>query len=1513
MRREIFALLVVLAVPAVSAQVGAPSVDSIDAPTTVEPGEEFSIDVTASDPEGNMASIFLDFQDRPSSGDPDSRQCYIQGSSCSHTFNGLSIQSTTTVEVVASDESGNSATRDIQISTGGYSISDARVSPTTIPEGENQVRFQADVDAPQSGTYTVNWFLNSRRAMSLTGSGSGTVTSTISYSELRDKGFSPGSYDLGSRITAGGDQKDTDPGGTVEIEPRQKTDSGGDDGDNSKTQGEITLIVDLKDAEGDDMRGGDYTLEGDGQVRQKNGGRTDTRFTGVDASESYDLSVQCGPETVREDVNPSGGDTERVELTLNEASTIDSCVFYSGSDPDPSPDPDPGPGLGGVADITVLEPDSVEENPVQLKISLDRDPDKYSCFWDDDSFDLVDTGNRLSRSGDTFSDSSNFDSGQTVYFQCERTDGELTDRKQATFTLQQTVQQPTADLEITPRTGQEGDPFTFDASGSSRADRFEFDLDGDGDTDRTTFGDAVVTETINDPGQNIRAEVEVFNDAGSDTDAGFYTVERDQRVPEAELDVRPGVGDSGDAFTFDASNSERGQTFRYDFDGDGITDETTSSDTVTREINRTGSFQASVEVSNDAGSRQAFDGYVVGERPDPVAEITVLSPQEGERVNPPVQAEIQLSQDGSRYECFYDDDSVAVAESGRDADEDSGSLSGSGNRFEASVPSSDLQKGDARLFFQCERGDGERTGTKSVSFTVEEEGSAPTARFSVSNPSPDVNEQIQFDARSSSDPDNDIINYDFNFGDGFTSSGVQTTHSYTDPGVYTVRLVVEDSEGRTDTTTRTVNVQNLSPPPQGDSPPSAGFTFAPQIPRAGDTLRLRSTASDPDNDIDYRNWRIETPGGREFDFDSGIRASYQAEESGTYTVTHTVRDSNDNSDSATRDIIVSEPQDPGPSPPPPQDDSPPEADFTFTPQNPQTGTEVVFQSTATDPDNDIQFRNWRIETPEGREFDFSSGTTARYTPQNRGFYSVTHRVRDSGDRTDTTTQLVQVTGNGGNQQCGLDAGSVSQLNLDPNEVGEGEKSDVSVKIDNDGADQDVRVEFVSFDFSTGTSETIKTVEREVKEGEEERFESEVEVDSDSRVTAEVFTEGDECGDQFITSTSERLEFSGQQQEDGVVRISAFTNLGTEVNAFVTLTGPEDRAVNVGGDGKRSLTVEPGSYEATARFSGNVRSRSIDVESGEVQPVSFTFPSASETTGQTETATGLTARLDSKEVDAGQRVKVRGDIRGASGPQTVQLYSEGDRVSSTSSARDGTYTIGFTPNRVGELSLSVRAAGETAERRVRVLPTSSVLSVEAPQQVFEGDQFQVCGRIQTQEQAEVSLLRNGEELASKSGSGEVCFDATARDTGDNEYTVRSSTYGNGNQKSVTVKVLEDQAEASISTDQVATVETESGTVQVSIYNNNDEKQTYKADLTGIPDTWAETTTREVVLQPGEEEDIYFYTTPQEEGDFNPQVQVTEGGRTVLKENISLEVGGRKTQEQVSGGGLVKFILSGLNPV
>jgi len=66
-----------------------------------------------------------------------------------------------------------------------------------------------------------------------------------------------------------------------------------------------------------------------------------------------------------------------------------------------------------------------------------------------------------------------------------------------------------------------------------------------------------------------------------------------------------------------------------------------------------------------------------------------------------------------------------------------------------------------------------------------------------------------FDANSSSD-DNGISSYSWNFGDGNTSSGATVNHNYSASGSYTVTLTVTDTIGQTDSTSKTVTVDDGS-------------------------------------------------------------------------------------------------------------------------------------------------------------------------------------------------------------------------------------------------------------------------------------------------------------------------------------------------------------------------------------------------------------------------------------------------------------------------------------------------------------------------------------------------------------------------------------------------------------------------------------------------------------------------------------------------------------------------------
>ena len=58
-----------------------------------------------------------------------------------------------------------------------------------------------------------------------------------------------------------------------------------------------------------------------------------------------------------------------------------------------------------------------------------------------------------------------------------------------------------------------------------------------------------------------------------------------------------------------------------------------------------------------------------------------------------------------------------------------------------------------------------------------------------------VGEEVQFDAAKSSDPDDGIVVYRWDFGDGTGNERVSPTHVFGSPGVYAVTLIVRDRRG----------------------------------------------------------------------------------------------------------------------------------------------------------------------------------------------------------------------------------------------------------------------------------------------------------------------------------------------------------------------------------------------------------------------------------------------------------------------------------------------------------------------------------------------------------------------------------------------------------------------------------------------------------------------------------------------------------------------------------------------
>ncbi len=66
--------------------------------------------------------------------------------------------------------------------------------------------------------------------------------------------------------------------------------------------------------------------------------------------------------------------------------------------------------------------------------------------------------------------------------------------------------------------------------------------------------------------------------------------------------------------------------------------------------------------------------------------------------------------------------------------------------------------------------------------------------------------EVLFDASKSTDPDGRIIDYEWNFGDGTTGSGVTISHTYSSPGSYPIELIVHDSRGESGKASGTATV-----------------------------------------------------------------------------------------------------------------------------------------------------------------------------------------------------------------------------------------------------------------------------------------------------------------------------------------------------------------------------------------------------------------------------------------------------------------------------------------------------------------------------------------------------------------------------------------------------------------------------------------------------------------------------------------------------------------------------------
>jgi PKD repeat protein len=158
----------------------------------------------------------------------------------------------------------------------------------------------------------------------------------------------------------------------------------------------------------------------------------------------------------------------------------------------------------------------------------------------------------------------------------------------------------------------------------------------------------------------------------------------------------------------------------------------------------------------------------------------------------------------------------------------------------------------------------------------------------------EYNQKIEFTSIGSSDEDGEIIEFQWNFGDGSYSFQEHPSHIYSEAKEYTVILTVTDNDGAIDSTETFCLIKENKAPIVDHNGPYIGVV--------NEVINLESTGTfDPDGVIKLLEW----------DFGDGIieksdNPTHIYHETGIYTIKLTAIDENGKSSTGITQILITE-------------------------------------------------------------------------------------------------------------------------------------------------------------------------------------------------------------------------------------------------------------------------------------------------------------------------------------------------------------------------------------------------------------------------------------------------------------------------------------------------------------------------------------------------------------------------------------------------------------------------------
>jgi DNA/RNA endonuclease G (NUC1)/PKD repeat protein len=156
---------------------------------------------------------------------------------------------------------------------------------------------------------------------------------------------------------------------------------------------------------------------------------------------------------------------------------------------------------------------------------------------------------------------------------------------------------------------------------------------------------------------------------------------------------------------------------------------------------------------------------------------------------------------------------------------------------------------------------------------------------------------VSLSGSASTDPDGDVLTYNWDFGDGTTGTGVTPQHSYADNGNYVVTLTVSDPAGAEATATTSVTVFNVAPAVNA----FAGASILAHQTYAGGGSFTDAGADEWTATVDYGDGSGTQPLALS---GTGFNLSHTYDHGGTFTITVTVTDDDGASASKTATVTV---------------------------------------------------------------------------------------------------------------------------------------------------------------------------------------------------------------------------------------------------------------------------------------------------------------------------------------------------------------------------------------------------------------------------------------------------------------------------------------------------------------------------------------------------------------------------------------------------------------------------------